>query len=72
MRTLELETLNALEFSEYANANPSIVAYDKFVIGMKFSSKEIVIANIKNFTICKGIDYQIYEFEPTTFYAKYI
>ncbi|RYR09595.1 hypothetical protein Ahy_B05g077967 [Arachis hypogaea] len=42
----------------------------RFVIGMEFSYKEIVIAAIKNYTICRGVNYRVYESEPTTFYAK--
>ncbi|XP_025673585.1 uncharacterized protein [Arachis hypogaea] len=29
-----------------------------------------MIKAIKDYTICRGVDYQVYESEPTTFYAK--
>ncbi|RYR73310.1 hypothetical protein Ahy_A02g007665 [Arachis hypogaea] len=47
-----------------------IVADGEFVVGMEFSSKEAVIMAIKYYTIRRGVDYQVYESEPLTFYAK--
>ncbi|RYR75878.1 hypothetical protein Ahy_A01g000463 [Arachis hypogaea] len=70
MHTLDLDAMNAPEFSEYDNSDPVIVTYNEFVVGMEFNSKETIIAAIKNYTICKGVDYWVCEFEPTTFYAK--
>ncbi|RYR18617.1 hypothetical protein Ahy_B03g063237 [Arachis hypogaea] len=35
-----------------------------------FSSRETVIAAIKDYTIRRGVDYRVCESEPTTFYAK--
>nr|XP_025700052.1 uncharacterized protein LOC112801500 [Arachis hypogaea] len=78
MCTLDLATLNASEFSQYANADPPIVADPpiiadgKFIIGMELSYREIMIAAIKDYTIRREVDYQVYESEPTTFYAKCI
>nr|XP_025685572.1 uncharacterized protein LOC112786407 [Arachis hypogaea] len=37
---------------------------------MEFSSRESVIAAIKDYAIRRGIDYRVYESEPQTFYAK--
>ncbi|RYR61252.1 hypothetical protein Ahy_A04g018400 [Arachis hypogaea] len=37
---------------------------------MKFSSREAVIMAMKDYTIRRGVDYQVYESEPLTFYAK--
>ncbi|KAL4394860.1 hypothetical protein AHAS_Ahas02G0194200 [Arachis hypogaea] len=47
MRTLDLVALNASEFFEYLTAYPPIVTNDKFVIGIEFSSKEVVVVAIK-------------------------
>ncbi|RYR67765.1 hypothetical protein Ahy_A03g014173 [Arachis hypogaea] len=70
MRVLDLAALNAPEFLEYVTADPPIVADGEFVIGMEFSSREVVVAAIKDYTIHRGVDYRVYESEPTTFYAK--
>ncbi|RYQ96087.1 hypothetical protein Ahy_B08g091614 isoform A [Arachis hypogaea] len=37
---------------------------------MEFNSREAVIKTVKDYTIHRGVDYQIYEFEPMTFYVK--
>ncbi|XP_072071642.1 uncharacterized protein [Arachis hypogaea] len=42
----------------------------EFSVGMKFSSREAVIKAMKDYTICRGVDYRVHELEPTTFYAK--
>ncbi|XP_015938236.1 uncharacterized protein LOC107463868 [Arachis duranensis] len=42
----------------------------EFRIGMKYSSRKLVVAAIRSFTISKGVDYEVYESEPQTFYAK--
>ncbi|RYR10309.1 hypothetical protein Ahy_B05g078784 [Arachis hypogaea] len=70
MRALDLAALNAPEFPEYVTVDPPIVVDSEFVIGMEFSSREVVVATIKDYTICRGVDYQVYESEPTIFYAK--
>ncbi|XP_025685424.1 uncharacterized protein [Arachis hypogaea] len=62
--------MNAPEFPEYINSNPVVVSDGEFVVGMEFSSRETVIAAIKDYTIRRGVDYRVRESEPTTFYAK--
>ncbi|XP_016200161.1 uncharacterized protein LOC107641170 [Arachis ipaensis] len=62
--------MNAPEFPEYINSNPVVVLDSEFVVGMEFSSRETVIAAIKDYTIRRGVDYRVCESEPTTFYAK--
>ncbi|XP_016206903.1 uncharacterized protein LOC107647335 [Arachis ipaensis] len=42
----------------------------EFAVGMEFSSREAVIKAIKEYTIRRSVDYQVYESEPLTFYAK--
>ncbi|XP_025621503.1 uncharacterized protein [Arachis hypogaea] len=42
----------------------------EFRIGMEYSSRKSVVAAIRSFTISKGVEYEVYESEPQTFYAK--
>ena len=42
----------------------------EFSVRMEFGSRESVISAIKSYTISRGVDYTVYEFEPQTFYAK--
>ncbi|RYQ98726.1 hypothetical protein Ahy_B07g086487 isoform C [Arachis hypogaea] len=64
MRALDLDAMNAPEFPEYANAD------GEFVIGLEFNSREAVIKAVKDYIIHRGVDYRVFESEPTTFYAK--
>ncbi|XP_025677968.1 uncharacterized protein [Arachis hypogaea] len=70
MRSLDLEAMHAPEFSQYMNPAPPVVADGEFTVGMEFSSREAVIKAMKDYTIRRGVDYRVYESEPTTFYAK--
>ncbi|XP_072086577.1 uncharacterized protein [Arachis hypogaea] len=70
MRALDLDAMNAPEFPEYANADSPVVKDGEFVRGMEFNSREAVIKAVKDYTIHRGVDYQVFESEPTTFYAK--
>ncbi|XP_057720180.1 uncharacterized protein LOC130934648 [Arachis stenosperma] len=70
IHALDLDAMNAPEFSEFVNADPVVVTDGEFVIGIEFSSREIVITAIKDYTICRGVDYRVCESEPTTFYAE--
>ncbi|XP_016168805.1 uncharacterized protein LOC107611385 [Arachis ipaensis] len=47
-----------------------VVEDGEFSVGMEFGSRESVISAIKSYTISRGIDYTVYEFDPQTFYAK--
>ncbi|XP_015953780.1 uncharacterized protein LOC107478147 [Arachis duranensis] len=49
---------------------PTVIVDGEFVVGMEFNSREAVIAAVKEYTIQRGVDYRVYESEPTTFYAK--
>ncbi|RYQ85545.1 hypothetical protein Ahy_B10g105112 [Arachis hypogaea] len=71
MRALHSNAMYASKFFEYINAKPSIVADDKFVVRMKFSSRKTVIAVVKYYAIRRDVNYRIYESEPQIFYAKY-
>ncbi|XP_025638483.1 uncharacterized protein [Arachis hypogaea] len=70
MHALNLDAMHAPEFSEYVNTAPVIVAAGEFAVGMEFNSREVVIPSVKEYTIRRGVDYRVYESEPTTFYAK--
>ncbi|RYR10053.1 hypothetical protein Ahy_B05g078519 [Arachis hypogaea] len=71
MRPLDLEAMNAPEFLQYMNAAELPVVTDgEFTVGMEFSSREEVIKAMKDYIIRRGVDYRVYESEPTTFYAK--
>ncbi|XP_016162717.1 uncharacterized protein LOC107605365 [Arachis ipaensis] len=70
MRELDLEAMHAPEFPEYANIGVADPEDGEFRIGMEYSSRKSVVAAIRNFTISKGVDYEVYESEPQTFYAK--
>ncbi|RYR68730.1 hypothetical protein Ahy_A03g015210 [Arachis hypogaea] len=70
MRSLDLEAMHTPEFPEYMNAELPVVADGEFMVGMEFSSREAVIKAMKDYTIRRGVDYRVYESEPTTFYAK--
>nr|XP_025680339.1 uncharacterized protein LOC112781623 [Arachis hypogaea] len=72
MRSLDLGAMHAPEFPEYMNTAPPVVADGEFIVGMEFSSREAVIKAMKDYTIRRGVDYRVYESEPTTFYAKCI
>ncbi|KAL4373244.1 hypothetical protein AHAS_Ahas05G0062400 [Arachis hypogaea] len=55
MRALDLAVLNA---SKDNFLNLPTIADGKFIIAMYFNSKEIVIAAIKNYTTCRGVNYR--------------
>ncbi|XP_052114442.1 uncharacterized protein LOC107480949 [Arachis duranensis] len=72
MQSLDLGAMHAPEFPQYMNPAPPVVADGEFTVGMEFSSREAVIKAMKDYTIRRGVDYRVYESEPTTFYAKCI
>ncbi|RYR08651.1 hypothetical protein Ahy_B05g076452 [Arachis hypogaea] len=71
MRALDLEAMHAPEFSEYMNAVEILIMTDgEFAVEIEFSFREAVFMMMKDYTICRGIDYRVYELELLTFYAK--
>ncbi|RYR76520.1 hypothetical protein Ahy_A01g001104 [Arachis hypogaea] len=70
MRELDLDAMHAPEFVEYANIDVADPADGEFRIGMEYSFRKSVVAAIRRYTIVKGVDYDVYESEPQTFYAK--
>ncbi|RYR28689.1 hypothetical protein Ahy_B01g052847 [Arachis hypogaea] len=70
MCTLNFDAMHALKFFEYVNIAPVVAADSEFVVRMEFDSREVVIGTIKEYTIQRGVDYRVYESEPTIFYAK--
>ncbi|RYR76204.1 hypothetical protein Ahy_A01g000811 [Arachis hypogaea] len=71
MRNLDLDAMNAPEFLEYANIGVTDPEDEEFKIGMECSSRKSVVTAIRSYTIFRGFDYNVYESEPQTFYAKY-
>nr|XP_025648015.1 uncharacterized protein LOC112742994 [Arachis hypogaea] len=70
MRELDLDAMHALEFPEYAKIGVAGPKDGEFRIGMEYNSRKSVVAAIRSFTISRGVDYDVYESEPQTFYAK--
>ncbi|RYR22067.1 hypothetical protein Ahy_B03g067354 [Arachis hypogaea] len=69
--SLDLDVMHAPEFSEYANIGVVDLEDTEFRIGMECSSRKLIIALIRSYTIFRGVDYVVYESELQTFYAKY-
>ncbi|XP_057723442.1 uncharacterized protein LOC130939349 [Arachis stenosperma] len=70
MRELDLDAMHASEFPEYSNIGVADPKDGEFWIGMEYSSRKSVVAIIRSYTIARGVDYDVYESEPQTFYAK--
>ncbi|XP_016186286.1 uncharacterized protein LOC107627995 [Arachis ipaensis] len=70
MRELDLDAMHAPEFPEYSNIGVADPEDGEFWIGMEYSSRKSVVAAIRSYTIARGVDYDVYESEPQTFYAK--
>ncbi|RYR40894.1 hypothetical protein Ahy_A09g046636 [Arachis hypogaea] len=70
MRSLDLDAMNASEFSEYANIGVADPEDGEFRIGIEYSSRKSVVAEIQSYTVYRGVDYVVYESESQTFYAK--
>ncbi|XP_020978010.1 uncharacterized protein LOC110271430 [Arachis ipaensis] len=51
-------------------AEVSFVADGEFAVGIEFSSRKAVIKAMKEYTLRRSVDYQVYESESLTFYAK--
>ncbi|RYR33047.1 hypothetical protein Ahy_A10g047593 [Arachis hypogaea] len=71
MRELDLDAMHAPKFLEYANIGVAHPEDGEFRIGMEYSSRKSVVAAIRSYTISRGVDYDVYESESQTFYAKY-
>ncbi|RYR36057.1 hypothetical protein Ahy_A10g051113 [Arachis hypogaea] len=70
MRELDLDAMHAPEFLEYSNIGVPDPEDGEFRIGVEYSSRKSVVAAIRSYTIARGVDYEVYESEPQTFYAK--
>ncbi|RYR23591.1 hypothetical protein Ahy_B03g068795 [Arachis hypogaea] len=70
MCNLDLDAMHAPKFLEYANIGVVDPKDREFRIRMEYSSKNSVVAAIRSYTISRGVDYNVYESEPQTFYAK--
>nr|XP_029144570.1 uncharacterized protein LOC112705303 [Arachis hypogaea] len=70
MRELDLDAMYAPEFSEYSNIGVADPEDGEFQIGVEYSSRKSIVAAIRSYTIARGVNYDVYESEPQTFYAK--
>ncbi|KAL4329786.1 hypothetical protein AHAS_Ahas13G0334900 [Arachis hypogaea] len=70
MCNLDLDAMHAPKFPEYANIGIADPEDGEFRIGMKYSSRKLVVTAIRSYTIFRGVDYNVYESEPQTFYEK--
>ncbi|RYR37740.1 hypothetical protein Ahy_A09g042620 [Arachis hypogaea] len=66
MRNLDLDAMHALKLSEYANIGVEILSTESSGLECNIS----VVVAIKRYTISREVDYNVYEFEPQTFYEK--
>ncbi|RYR09452.1 hypothetical protein Ahy_B05g077786 [Arachis hypogaea] len=74
MRNLDLDTMHASKFSEYANIGVADPKDREFRIGMEYSSRKSVVVMypyLSTSADISGVYYFVYEFKPQTFYAKY-
>ncbi|RYR54126.1 hypothetical protein Ahy_A06g029384 [Arachis hypogaea] len=69
-QSLDLDVMDAPKFSKYTNICVVVPKDDEFRIGMEYRFRQLVVATIRSYTIFRGVDYTMYEFEPQTFYAK--
>ncbi|XP_015958280.3 uncharacterized protein LOC107482345 [Arachis duranensis] len=79
MRALDLEAMYAPKYPENFNAEnlcydivvvePLVVVDGEFVVGMKFSFRESVIAAVKDYAIRRGVDYRFAP-NPNTYTQK--
>ncbi|RYR53905.1 hypothetical protein Ahy_A06g029151 [Arachis hypogaea] len=65
MHALDLEAMHAPVFSKYINAD------GEFTVRMEFSFREVVIIAMKDYTICKGVDYRVYKHIESNFLKKF-
>ncbi|RYR48868.1 hypothetical protein Ahy_A07g034954 [Arachis hypogaea] len=71
MRNVDLDAMHASEFFEYANIGVADPKDGEFRIGMEYNSRKSIVTGTRSYTISRGVDYNVYESEPQTFYAKY-
>ncbi|RYR26472.1 hypothetical protein Ahy_B02g060715 [Arachis hypogaea] len=59
---------------ENVSVHPAVSVADpeegELRIRMEYSSRKSVVAAIRSYTISRGVDYNVYESKPQTFYAK--
>ncbi|RYR62107.1 hypothetical protein Ahy_A04g019465 [Arachis hypogaea] len=70
MRSLDLDAMHELEFSEYTNIGVFDPEDEEFRIGMEYSTRKSIVVAIRSYTIFRGVDYNVYESKSQTFYAK--
>ncbi|MED6142730.1 hypothetical protein PIB30_000295 [Stylosanthes scabra] len=60
MFTLDLDAMNAPEFSEYANMVVATLDDGEFMVGMEYNFKKSVISTIRNYTISREVVYAVH------------
>ncbi|MED6196379.1 hypothetical protein PIB30_046850 [Stylosanthes scabra] len=65
-------TRNPLASQHPLGVPSSVVAPEdgEFMIGMEYVSKKAVVFAVRKYTIDRGVDYTVWEYELQTFYAK--
>ncbi|RYR69285.1 hypothetical protein Ahy_A03g015844 [Arachis hypogaea] len=48
-----------------------LILRTEFRIGMEYNFRKSIVAVIKSYTICRGVNYNLYESEPQTLYEKF-
>ncbi|RYR46798.1 hypothetical protein Ahy_A07g032620 [Arachis hypogaea] len=81
MCSLDLDAMHALELgvaSREIDERQFIIVIGvvdredgEFRIGIEYGSRKSVSVAIRSYTISRGVDYVVYEFEPQTFYTKF-
>ncbi|XP_016168635.1 uncharacterized protein LOC107611194 [Arachis ipaensis] len=69
-QTLQMHLQTNIRLRSRLSCGIPMVADGEFAVGMEFSSREVIIMAMKDYTIRRGVDYRVYESEPLTFYAK--
>ncbi|RYR73240.1 hypothetical protein Ahy_A02g007586 [Arachis hypogaea] len=70
IRSLVLDAMHAPKFSKYASLGVADPENGEFMIRIEYSSRKSVVTTIRSYTIFRGVDYNVYESEPQTFYVK--
>ncbi|RYR73197.1 hypothetical protein Ahy_A02g007542 [Arachis hypogaea] len=70
IHSLDLDAMHPPKFLEYTNIGVADSEEGEFKIGVEYSSRKLVIIAIRSYIISRGVDYNVYESKPQTFYAK--
>ncbi|MED6158757.1 hypothetical protein PIB30_035686 [Stylosanthes scabra] len=68
--SIDFAAMNASEFAEREKMAVAAPDDGEFMVRMEYSSRKSIISAIRSYSICRGVDYAVYEPELQTFYAK--